>query len=121
DSVAVDLGTEDGRAALRRLLLAADVVIEASRPRALAGLGAAHTDLRALGWDGVWLSINGHGPTGAAADRVAFGDDAAVAGGLIARARPPAGDGGRPKAHPTIGHLHPAATASLPVFCADAI
>jgi hypothetical protein len=31
----------------------------------------------------VWTSITGHGRAGAAGDRVAFGDDAAVAGGLV--------------------------------------
>jgi hypothetical protein len=32
----------------------------------------------------VWVSITGHGRSGAAASRVGFGDDAAVAGGLVA-------------------------------------
>jgi crotonobetainyl-CoA:carnitine CoA-transferase CaiB-like acyl-CoA transferase len=33
----------------------------------------------------VWLSVTGYGLTGPGADRVAFGDDAAVAGGLVVR------------------------------------
>jgi crotonobetainyl-CoA:carnitine CoA-transferase CaiB-like acyl-CoA transferase len=79
---------------LRALLGAADVVIEASRPRALAHLGLApgmipHKDGQ------MWLSITGYGR---AADGVAFGDDAAVAGGLVGWT-----EGGEP------------------VFCADAI
>ena len=32
----------------------------------------------------MWVSITGAGRDGAAADRVSFGDDAAVAGGLVA-------------------------------------
>ena len=35
------------------------------------------------GGPAVWVSITGHGRTGADRDRVAFGDDAAVAGGLV--------------------------------------
>jgi crotonobetainyl-CoA:carnitine CoA-transferase CaiB-like acyl-CoA transferase len=98
DSVALDLATAVGRDELRQLISRADVVIEASRPRALESMGASYEDLRARGWCGVWLSITGHGRTGPAARRVAFGDDAAVAGGLV-------GGGGR---RPV-------------VFCADAI
>jgi hypothetical protein len=64
------------------LLLAADVVVEGSRPRALEQLGI---DAAAVVGDGpqVWLSITGHGRTGPQRDWVALGDDAAVAGGLV--------------------------------------
>jgi hypothetical protein len=67
---------------LRQLLETADVVIESSRPAALArrGLGPADVAPR----DGrVWLRITGHGTDGDRAGWVAFGDDAAVAGGLV--------------------------------------
>jgi hypothetical protein len=67
---------------LKRLLSAADVVIEGSRPAALIrrGLGPAGIGPR----DGrVWLRITGHGTDGEQADRVAFGDDAAVSAGLV--------------------------------------
>jgi hypothetical protein len=92
-SYAVDFDEPSG---LRRLLEGADVVIESSRPAALArrGLGPADIALR----DGrVWLRITGHGAEGGQADWVAFGDDAAVSGGLV---------GG---------------TDREPVFCGDAI
>jgi hypothetical protein len=62
---------------LAELLAAADVVIEGSRPRALRQLGILAEELRPP----VWVSITGHGR---ASDRVAFGDDAAIAGGLAA-------------------------------------
>ena len=39
-SVALDFTGDEGRRWLRRLIASADIVIEASRPRALAGLGA---------------------------------------------------------------------------------
>jgi len=92
-SYAVDFGKPTG---LRQLLEAADVVIESSRPAALArrGLGAADVAPR----DGrVWVRITGHGTEGDRANWVAFGDDAAVSGGLVGNAH-----GG-------------------PVFCGDAI
>jgi crotonobetainyl-CoA:carnitine CoA-transferase CaiB-like acyl-CoA transferase len=80
-SVALDLGGPDGRAALRRLVAAADVVIEASRPRALAQFGVDAEEAVRVGGVRAWVSITGYGR---AHDGVAFGDDAAVAGGLVA-------------------------------------
>ena len=62
---------------LHTLLGDADVVVVASRARALDQLGLVAEELRPQ----VWLSITGYGR---AVDRVAFGDDAAVAGGLVA-------------------------------------
>lgn len=96
-SVALDLATARGRAALGRLVAAADVVIEASRPRALEQLGISATAVQADGGPRVWISITGHGRRPGERDRVGFGDDAAVAGGLVAWA------------------------GGAPVFCADAI
>jgi len=82
ESVSIDLRTPAGVAVLRALVERADVVIEASRPRALAQLGLDVHDVLAWGsGPRVWISITGHGR---AVDRVAFGDDAAVAGGLVA-------------------------------------
>jgi hypothetical protein len=93
----VDLATATGRAELADLLARARVVVSAARPRALAPLGldpAAHAARGA-----VWVSITGYGTTGLHADWVAFGDDAAVAGGAAVAA------GG----------------ADAPVFVADAV
>ncbi len=80
-SVAVDLRSQAGRGALASLVASADVVVEASRPRALEQLGVVAADVLA-GRAGprVWLSLTGHGRS---VPRVAFGDDAAVAGGLV--------------------------------------
>jgi hypothetical protein len=84
ESVAVDLRTSNGRDDLRRLVAAADVVIEASRPRALAQLGVNSLDVLARqSGPRVWISITGYGRSGSDAIRVAFGDDAAAAGGLV--------------------------------------
>jgi hypothetical protein len=95
--VALDFDTAGGRAALHDLLEQADVVIEASRPRALEQLGIDAARQVGAGTTRVWVSITGHGRTGPGRDRVAFGDDAAVAGGLVAW------EDGRPR------------------FCADAV
>jgi hypothetical protein len=95
ESVALDLDDPGDVDALRRLVSWADVVIEASRPRALRHLGVDAAAEAARG--AVWLSITGYGREVGDLGRIAFGDDAAVAGGLVAG---PAGD---------------------PVFCADAI
>ena len=76
-SYAVDFDAQAD--AVRRLLSVADIVIEGSRPAALRRrrLDAATVP----GPPGrIWLRINGyHGQP----DRPAFGDDAAVAGGLV--------------------------------------
>ena len=79
-SVAVDFTTEAGRDALCALVRHADVVIEASRPRALRQLGIDAMDALSERTR-VWVSITGYGR---GSDRVAFGDDAAAAGGLVA-------------------------------------
>lgn len=84
-SVALDLRSPTGRQALALLIARADVVIEASRPRALAQLGIDAARVVGEGGPQVWASITGHGRTGAGPNRVAFGDDAAVAGGLVSR------------------------------------
>jgi CoA-transferase family III len=79
--------------ALRRLLSAADIVIEGSRPAALRRRKLSADDVPARPGR-IWLRINGYRDQ---PDRPAFGDDAAVAGGLVS------------------------AAADGPVFCADAI
>ncbi len=81
-AAALDLADACGWDVLRRLLNVADVVIEGSRPRVLEQHGIVAADLVADG-PRVWVSITGYGRTGPARDRVAFGDDAAVAGGLV--------------------------------------
>ena len=64
---------------LRELLAVSDIVIEGSRPAALARrrLGADDVAPRA---GRIWLRINGYDER---SGRPAFGDDAAVAGGLV--------------------------------------
>jgi CoA-transferase family III len=92
-SYAVDF---DDAERLRALLEVADVVIESSRPAALRRRGLCYEGVVPRPGR-VWLRITGHGADGEQANWVAFGDDAAVAGGLVGT------DG--------VG----------PVFCADAV
>jgi hypothetical protein len=70
-----------GSGEVRDLVRGADVVLESARPRALPQVGL---DREAIAAETgcVWVSITGHGLQGG--DRAAFGDDAAVAGGLVA-------------------------------------
>jgi hypothetical protein len=100
ESVALDLSTPDGVASLRRLIGAADVVIESARPRALRQLGIDAEAEVAARPGLVWVSITGYGREGQGAERIAFGDDAACAAGLAWLAG--RDDGG-------------------PIFCADAV
>jgi hypothetical protein len=87
------LDLDRGAGELRDLLAVSDIVIEGSRPAALARrrLGPRDVAPRA---GRIWLRINGYDED---SGRPAFGDDAAVAGGLVGVAP----DG--------------------PVFCGDAI
>jgi crotonobetainyl-CoA:carnitine CoA-transferase CaiB-like acyl-CoA transferase len=76
----LDLATTTGRAELSAVLAHAKVIVSAARPRALTNLGLDLAQLAARG--AIWVSITGYGLTGERVDWVAFGDDAAVAGGL---------------------------------------
>jgi hypothetical protein len=99
-SVALDFDAAQGRDALRALLLQADVVIEASRPRALRQLGIHAEELIDARPGLSWIGICGHGRDGDAENWIGFGDDAGVAGGLSALMLEVTG---------------------LPLFCGDAI
>ena len=80
-SVALDLTTPAGRDRLAALVDAADIVISASRARALHQLGLDPERFLAGATDRVWVAITGHGWD---RDRIAFGDDAAAGAGLVA-------------------------------------
>jgi hypothetical protein len=92
-AVLLDPASAAGRRALAALVAAADIVIEGSRPRALAAFGI---DAQAFADQGtIWVSITAAGRN---SQRVGFGDDIAASAGLVAY------DSGR-----------------LPVFCGDAL
>ena len=78
-AVVLDPTTAAGRNALAALVMAADIVIESSRPRALAGFGL---DAEAAAEHGtIWVSITAAGRD---SPRVGFGDDVAAGAGLVA-------------------------------------
>ena len=79
----IEFGSPDASDALRALIADADVVIEGSRPRALDHLGIDPEAIVAARPGAVWISITGYGRCGPWRNRVAFGDDAAVAAGLV--------------------------------------
>jgi len=81
--VSLDLADQEGRSRLRDAILTADVLITSARPRAFAAWGIDPEQVFATNPSLVWVAITGYGWTGAAATRVAFGDDAAAAGGLV--------------------------------------
>ncbi|WP_296602215.1 CoA transferase [Nocardioides sp.] len=86
-SVSVDFDDPAHLGGLRDLVARADLVIEASRPRALARLGLDADELVAGGVS--WLSITARGR---AIDAVGFGDDVAFGAGLHTPELWPVGD-----------------------------
>jgi CoA-transferase family III len=93
-SIALTLREQGGRAALVALIRKADIVVEASRPRALLQLGIDADALVAESGGLVWISITGHGVRRGAANRIGFGDDCGVAAGLSAALRATSGTTG---------------------------
>lgn len=93
-SVSIDFSSHEGRAALRRLIHEADIVIEASRPRALRNLGLDADALVQEQPGLVWLTITAHGARGEEAEWVGFGDDCGVAAGVSAAMRAASGVSG---------------------------
>ena len=81
-TITLPLASAAGQEQLAELLQRVDVVIEGSRPRALAQMGI---DARAVVESGprLWVSIQSHGRSQKFAHRIGYGDDAAAAGGLV--------------------------------------
>ncbi len=93
-SVTLDFKDHNDRRALRSLIATADIVIEASRPRALMQLGFDAAEIVRSTPGLVWITITGYGAAGEAADWVGFGDDCGVAAGLSAALREVSGRAG---------------------------
>lgn len=88
----VELSDRDDIAWLRDAMAGADVVITSARPRAFEQLSLAPELIFSRNPGLTWVAISGYGWLADQADRVAFGDDAAAAGGLVRRSR-----GGEPR------------------------
>lgn len=81
--LAIDLSAAPGAARLREEVMTADVLITSARPRALAAFGLEPETIFAANPKLIWVAVTGYGFHGESATRVAFGDDAAAAGGLV--------------------------------------
>lgn len=81
--ICLDLDSDDGLRRLHRLVETADVLITNSRPRALTNLGISQDRLRVLNPSLIWIAITGFGLGDVSGTRVAFGNEAAAAGGLV--------------------------------------
>ncbi|MEY1673816.1 MULTISPECIES: CoA transferase [Gordonia] len=79
ESVVLDPAVAAERGALHRLVASADIVIEASRPRALRGFGLDSAEFVSAG--ATWISITA---AGRGSERIGFGDDVAASAGLVA-------------------------------------
>ncbi|MGH8461313.1 MAG: CoA transferase [Stenotrophobium sp.] len=81
-SVMLDFASVQGRAQLLALIAQADIVIEASRPRALRQMGI-HAEALIDEHPGLtWVSLSGYGRGEPQENWIAYGDDASVAAGL---------------------------------------
>lgn len=87
-SMVLDLKKPDGLAALKRMLQSADVLIYSLRPKAMAKLGLAYEDVRALNPRIVYCGAFGFGQRGPYVGRPAYDDLIQAGVGLpVAQAR----------------------------------
>jgi len=108
ESVVLDFDHPGDLDRLHELVAAADVVVEASRPRALRHLGIDAESQAARG--AVWTSLTAYGRSGDDAMRVGFGDDVAAAAGLVVWTEDGPGPVGDAIADPLTGVVAAAAT-----------
>lgn len=81
-SVTLDLRTEEGQDAARRIAATCDVVIENFRPGTLERWGIGPEQLKAENPDLIIVRISGYGQTGPYRDRAGFGSSAEAFAGL---------------------------------------
>jgi crotonobetainyl-CoA:carnitine CoA-transferase CaiB-like acyl-CoA transferase len=81
-SVALDLRTSEGQAAVRALAAEADVLIENFKPGTMEGWGLGWEALHALNPKLVMLRVSGYGQTGPYRDKPGFGVLGEAMGGL---------------------------------------
>ncbi len=90
-SVALDLRTEEGRAACLALARTCDVFVENFRPGTVRRFGLDYEAVRAVRPDIVYCSISGYGQTGPMASRPAVDLMVQAVGGLMAQTGEPEG------------------------------
>lgn len=84
----ISLASQEERNALLEEIAGSDILVTNGRARALEQLGVTHDRLALINPDIIWIAVTGHGWR---SNRIAFGDDAAAAGGLVGW------DGGEPR------------------------
>ena len=89
--IAVDLGTEEGRAIVLQLAAEADVLVQNFRPGVVDRLGLGYDAVRAVNPDVVYASISGYGPVGPYRDRSAYDTSIQAYGGFAANQADPNG------------------------------
>jgi crotonobetainyl-CoA:carnitine CoA-transferase CaiB-like acyl-CoA transferase len=94
-SIALDLRTDSGRAALYRLVRDADVVVESFRPGVAARLGVDYAALRDVNIRIVYASISGFGQTGPYARRPGYDLIAQAMSGIMSVTGEPGGAPGK--------------------------
>jgi crotonobetainyl-CoA:carnitine CoA-transferase CaiB-like acyl-CoA transferase len=82
-SLALDLGSAEGRHAARRLCDRADVVVENFKPGTMDRLGLSYADVSATNPSVVYCSVSGFGTTGAGASLVGYDFIVQAVGGLM--------------------------------------
>ena len=102
-SLTLNLRSEEGRAALARLIAGSDVLVENYRPGVLAAMGFGEERLKALKPDLVYCNISGFGTTGPYRDRPSFDFIAQAMSGFMAVTG--AADGPPLRAGPPIADL----------------
>ncbi|AUH32330.1 CaiB/BaiF CoA transferase family protein [Paracoccus tegillarcae] len=115
-SVVLDLYSEGGKTALRRLLSDADVLVENFRPGTLDKLGLSAEVLQALNPRLIVASVNGYGSSGPHAGRPAFDFIAQAMSGFMGVNG--AADGAPMRAAPPISDLVAGLYAALGVVAA---
>jgi crotonobetainyl-CoA:carnitine CoA-transferase CaiB-like acyl-CoA transferase len=91
-SVAIDLGTDEGREAFESVAAEADVVIEGFRPGVVDRLGVDYDSLCEYNPGVVYCSLTGYGATGPHRDRAGHDLNYAGMAGLVDATRSKAGD-----------------------------
>lgn len=81
-SVVLDLRSEDGKEALRRLVATADVFIHSMRGKAIARLGFSYDAVKALRPDIVYVNCYGYSRRGPEADKPAYDDTIQAESGI---------------------------------------
>ncbi|MCI0634681.1 MAG: CoA transferase [Actinobacteria bacterium] len=91
-SVELDLATDEGRAAARRLALASDVVVENFRPGLMSRFGLDHPTLAAERPELVYCSLTAFGPDGESASRPGYDIIVQALSGLMSFTGHPGGE-----------------------------